>query len=146
MLLLQVNKTWQSTHLNRIVSNVGIEPLLKNPNSDINFDTAFRSVKRLTDTCLQQETSDCEHETHQYLINNELMTLMDCRNLRETGEMEEFPAHDTQADLASRSTLCQCAVTAVMRDLSWLTFLTIHGVFLPWRSHKYSRNMFLVIV
>lgn len=35
---------------------------------------------------MQEETSNCEHETHQSLINSELMTVMDCRNCRETGE------------------------------------------------------------
>lgn len=35
---------------------------------------------------LQRETTNCEHETHQSLINKELMTVMDCRNCREIGE------------------------------------------------------------
>lgn len=35
---------------------------------------------------IQQETTNCEHETHQSLINNELMTVMDCRNCGEIGE------------------------------------------------------------
>lgn len=35
---------------------------------------------------MRRETSSCEHETHQSLINNELMTVTDCRNCRETGE------------------------------------------------------------
>lgn len=35
---------------------------------------------------IQLETSNCEHEMHQSLINNELMTLTDCRNRKEIGE------------------------------------------------------------
>lgn len=35
---------------------------------------------------IQQETTSCEHEPHQSLINNELMTVMGCRICRENGE------------------------------------------------------------
>lgn len=32
--------------------------------------------------------SGCEHEMHQSLINNQLVTVMDCRNRSETGETD----------------------------------------------------------
>lgn len=35
---------------------------------------------------MQWETSGCEHETHQSLINKQLVTVMDCRSCSETGE------------------------------------------------------------
>lgn len=37
---------------------------------------------------IQQKTMNREHETHQSLINSELMTVMDCRNCREIGETD----------------------------------------------------------
>lgn len=37
---------------------------------------------------IQWEMSGCEHEMHQSLINNQLVTVMDCRNRSETGETD----------------------------------------------------------
>ena len=48
----------------------------------INVQSSYKSDE---DT-IGDNYCNCEHETHQSLINNELMTVMDCRNCREIGE------------------------------------------------------------